>query len=663
MHPVLNCRKGSKMFFLSNRSKLALSCFVIALILAVPASAQSCLSVTPSSLQLTFPTRAINTQSLVQDVVITNTCTAKMTINSFSFGPSSFKLLAGWAPFTMGMGQKMTFEVVFEPLAAQVYTGNFTVNVQGYSPVVVTLNGTGILPGATANLSTTALSFSNVSVGTTSAPQNVILSNQGTKGTTIVNIYTDPPFAVSGFTVNQVVKAGASLTLPVTFTPSTAGSFNGTLVVTTNNLPPTGVTLSGTAIAASSLAITNFPTLPPAVQGAAFLANLQSTNGSGTVSWNLASGSTLPSGLSLSSTGSITGTLASTVAVGNYPFSITATDSASNSATVQFTLPVVKPTGASCNNIQWDISGTNTPLVPLTDLGTGTYLGAEGGLYLNGSNVMPASHDADGVSIAQSIQPVDVNGNPDPTGKYGLLSIGMSIAYDNFQTFAIDVAADPGVNKSLVLVPGAQPRIGAVNWASITHPAWTDIFDYFLPQSGLTAPQVQIAWVEAVDSQPKGTFPTDMVTLQAHLESIAQNLHTLFPSIKMVFFNSREYGAYSNGLAGSGQNDPEPYAYESAFAVRGMIQDQLNGVPAMNYIAANGPVMAPWVAWGPYTWANGLLGRSDGIVWPCANFEADGVHASQSGGGTEKVSNMLMNFLKTSDTSSPWFLAHPWPVQ
>jgi hypothetical protein len=372
----------------------------------------------------------------------------------------------------------------------------------------------------------------------------------------------------------------------------------------------------------------------------------------------LAAGSSLPSGLSLSSTGSITGTLASTVAVGRYPFSVTATDSNLNTATTQLTLPIAKPTGADCNNISWNVAGTTTPMVPLTDLGTGKYLTAEGGLYMNGSNVMPSSHDADGIAFAQSIQPLDANGNPDPTnGKIGLLSIGISIAYDNFQTFVIDATADPAVNKALVYVPGAQPRVGAIDWAYVGHPAWNDIFEYFLPQSGATGPQVQVAWVEEVDSQPSGKYPNDMVTLQAHMESTAQNLHTLFPNLKLAFFNSREYAAYSNGLPGSGSNDPEPYAYESAFAVRGMILDQINGVAAMNYNAAAGPVMAPWVAWGPYTWANGMIAREDGQVWPCQNFESDGTHTSQPGGGTEKVANQLMNFLKTQDVTSSWFLA------
>ena len=638
--------------------ELALSGLVMGSVLSASAAGQSCLKVTPSNLQINFPTRAINTQSLVEDVVISNTCATKMTINSFSFGPSAFKLLAGWAPDPVTQNQVMTYEVVFAPQAAQTYTGNFTVNIEGYTPVVVTLTGTGQLPGAIGSLSSSSLSFDNAPVGTTSAPQNLILKNTGTKGLTIVKIYTDPPFAVTGFAANQVVKAGSSVTLPVTFSPSFAGSFDGTLVVTTNNLPSMGTTLYGIGRAATSLAIRTFPTLPVATQQAAYLARLESTHGIGTVTWSLALGSGLPAGLSLSSKGSITGTLASTVAVGSYPFSVTATDSAAHKTTTQLTLPVAKATGSDCNNIKWDATGMTTPLVPLTDLGTGTYFGVEGGLYLNGSNEMPPSHDAAGVSLAQSIQPLDANGNPDPSGKFAMLSIGMSIAYDNYQTFVTDATADPSVNhEHLVFVPGAQPRVGAVAWDNIKHPAWTDIMDYFLPQSGVTAQQVVVAWAELVDSQPKGSFPLDMTTLQAHMESTVQNLHALFPNLKMAFFNSREYAGYSNGLAGPGTNDPEPYAYESAYAVRGMIQDQINGVAAMNYNPANGPVLAPWVAWGAYTWANGMLARSDGQVWTCQDLEADGTHTSQPGGGTERVSNMLMNFMKTNDATAPWFLA------
>jgi hypothetical protein len=620
------------------------------------AAAQSCLAIIPANGVISFGMKAVGTQTLTQDVEVTNLCAPIVTLTSFSMSSSPFILMGGWAPYTLTQGQNMIFEIRFAPTAAQKYTGTATVNIQGYSPVVVPMSGTGFLADATPSWNTSSLTFSNVPLGTTSAAQTVTLKNTGTKGVTITDVYTDPPFSTPAFTVNEDLKAGGSISFPVTYSPSFVSSSNGTLVVTTNNLPPTGVTLYGNGVTPSTLAITNFPTVPVVTQGATYLAQFQSTNGVGAVTYSLAAGSTLPSGLSLSSTGAITGTVSATLAVGNYPFSVKATDSAANSVTSQFTLPVQKPTGANCNNISWDIVGTTTPIVPITDLGTGTYLGAEGGLYLNGSNIMPASHDADGVAFAQSIQPLNAEGNPDPNGKMGLISMGMSVTFDTFLKFIQDSAADPSVNPNLVYVPAAQPRLGAVDWANINSAAWAETFAYFLPQSGLTPQQVVAAWVESVDANPHGSFPGDMTTLQSEYETAAQLMHTEFPNLKLAFFTSREYGAYENGLPHGG--DKEPYAYESGYAVRGMIQDQLNGVAAMNYNAADGPVVAPWVAWGPYIWADGLIARSDGLVWPCYYFESDGQHPSSKTGGSEQDANMLMNFLKTDDATAPWFLAH-----
>ena len=61
--------------------------------------------------------------------------------------------------------------------------------------------------------------------------------------------------------------------------------------------------------------------------------------------------------------------------------------------------------------------------------------------------------------------------------------------------------------------------------------------------------------------------------------------------------------------------------------------------------------------WGNYDWANGLLARSDGLVWTCQDMESDGTHPSTAF-GREKDANLLLNFLRSDDTATPWFLAH-----
>jgi hypothetical protein len=309
----------------------------------------------------------------------------------------------------------------------------------------------------------------------------------------------------------------------------------------------------------------------------------------------------------------------------------------------------------NCDTISFPAGDGSGALIPISDLGTKSYLGAEeGGLYANGSNSDDAGHDAYGQTAASGIVPLDANGNYDPNGKYVFISVGLSLTEEPFSQFVQMVNTDPSKNPSLVVVNGATGGATASLLAGVNNNFWNAMIYDYLPNAGVSPNQVVAAWVLDVNGGPSGTFPSDMTGLQGNLESIAQNLLVKFPNIKLAYYSTPNYTGYSNGYVNL---DPEPYSYEAGFAVKNAIQDQITGNASLNYDPAKGKVKAPWIGWGPYDWANGMTPRSDGLVWTCQDLDTDGTHPSNPIGRI-KVSTQLLNFLKTNDTASKWFLAH-----
>ncbi len=634
-----------------------LSGFFVILGLVIPATAQtSDISSTPSSLN--FGTVYVGKASGSKAITINNlTKSGQIVIENVSFTCAGYGLASGLAPFTLGQTQTIThYSIYFQPTASGADNCNFVLTLNDGTSLNVPLSGTGQTTSAVAGVSTTAMTFANQAVGSTSAGQTVTITNKGSSTLTLNAITLSPPsFTTSPVTLPYTIAAGASLPVTVYYTPSQVISETGAIDFTYNEVIDDGATLTGNGVAAQSLAIANNPTLPQGTQNGAYQATLTTSGGTGPYTWSLVSGSSLPSGLTLSSAGLISGTVKSTVTTGNHSFTVQVTDSGTGkTAQSTLTIGVFSNLGDSCNNISYNVPNTTTPMTALTDLGTGTYQGYEGGLYPNGSNVRPASHDSDGVGFALGIQPLDSNGNPSPTGKYVLMAIGESTAQQEFSRFLPIANADPAKNPALVLVNGAQGGATPNNFTSTTSAYWSTVLNNYLPQNGVTAKQVVAIWMEDTDGITTGSFPSDMTTMQSQYETMMQTMLQLFPNLKMVYFSSRVYGGYSNGMATL--IDPEPYAYEAGFAVKWAIGDQLNGNANLNYNAKNGPVVAPWMSWGPYYWANGMLGRADGLEWDCADFSPDGTHPASTYGQL-KVATALLNFLKTDDTTTPWYLA------
>ena len=303
-----------------------------------------------------------------------------------------------------------------------------------------------------------------------------------------------------------------------------------------------------------------------------------------------------------------------------------------------------------------DCSNTSTGLVALNDLGAGLYQGAQGGLYPGGSNLRPAAHEEAGLEIARSIRPLNKKGRVAKKvkkGKIVLLSIGMSNTTQEFSAFKQIADSDLDKNPSLVIVDGAQGGMPANDITDPNNPKmeqfWQTVDDR-LRQAGVKPKQVQIAWVKQADSRPNAAFPAHAIILQSELEAIARILKQRYPNIRLAYYSSRIYAGYA-----STSLNPEPYAYESGFAVKWMIEKQINGSPDLNFDPSRGEADAPWLAWGPYLWADGLSARSDGLIWACSEFNNDGTHPAS--GARSKVAGMLLDFFKSDSTAQLWFSA------
>jgi PKD domain len=306
-----------------------------------------------------------------------------------------------------------------------------------------------------------------------------------------------------------------------------------------------------------------------------------------------------------------------------------------------------------------DCSLTSTGNIPLNDLGRGSYQGFTAGLYPVGSNMPPAGHAAAALAIStDQIKPLDALGNPDSAnGRIVMISIGMSNATQEFaskgtQTFKLRADADPAKNPQLVIVDGAQSGQDASDWINPNAATW-GVVNQRLIAAGVTPEQVQVAWLKEALRDPNyyGAFPAHAQTLQSDLEIILRNLKTNFPNIKITYLSTRTR-AYTNTRT---DLNPEPFAYETGFAVKWTVEDQINGAGNLNFDPARGAVVAPLTLWGPYIWADGLTARSDGFTWLCSDLESDFTHPTASG-GVPKVADQLLAFFKTDPTATPWFL-------
>jgi hypothetical protein len=299
--------------------------------------------------------------------------------------------------------------------------------------------------------------------------------------------------------------------------------------------------------------------------------------------------------------------------------------------------------GAATNidnrRIMKDCSNTQSGLLPLTDMHRIVYEGFPGGLYTS-NNEVPGDHLQIGLTASQSIEPLNKQGQPNSSGKIVFLSLGMSNTKQEFDKFV--GLAQGQINEAVVMENGARAGYDAAEIADPASDYWT-LIDTGLANRDLSRLQVQAIWVKQAIAGESSQFPQDALKLQNYLRTIVLIAKNRYPNAEAIYFSSRAYGGYAEPHSAS----PEPWAYQSGFAVKWLIASQINGSdPSLAYDNA------PWLAWGPYLWADGLNPRSDGLIWECADFENDGTHPSPA--GELKVANLLLSFFM-NDPTTQWF--------
>jgi len=280
------------------------------------------------------------------------------------------------------------------------------------------------------------------------------------------------------------------------------------------------------------------------------------------------------------------------------------------------------------------------------------YKGEDGGLYGEGKNDPPAAHRAAATRVTENIKSLDSDGQPAADGKIGLVSISMSNATQEFSLFKQLADNDSAKSPRVAIVDCAQGGQAMAQWVDPNARAWLEA-DRRLAAAGVSPKQVQVAWIKLANVSPSGDLAEHARKLQRDTLAVLHNAKARFPNLQIAYLGSRIYGGYATTAL-----NPEPYAYEGAFAVRWLIQDQMKGSADLNDDASKGPVKSPLLLWGPYFWADGTTPRkSDGLVWERKDLAGDGTHPSES--GREKVAKMLLEFFKTDPDAATWFVKHP----
>lgn len=284
-----------------------------------------------------------------------------------------------------------------------------------------------------------------------------------------------------------------------------------------------------------------------------------------------------------------------------------------------------------------------------------------GGIYGAGLNVRTPLHQKLCTDAADQVQPLDAQGAPDPQGLIGVVGFGFSgskLVWDEVPAALAD-PVNPPLRSGLTLVNCAYPGQDADDWSvspSTTPPPWC--WNVHVPSqlalAGVTAAQVQVAWISTGKRQQTSAFPQSVADLQALIAEIVKHAKTVWPNLRLLYLDTVPCNHYIDPSFGLS----EPDYFESGFSVRELILQQLAGDLTLNPAPQRGPVVAPVLDQGGEFWCDGSRADSRGHSWKCPDdVRADGHHPSSA--GAKKLARLLVARWRTDGVACRWLFGAP----
>jgi hypothetical protein len=291
------------------------------------------------------------------------------------------------------------------------------------------------------------------------------------------------------------------------------------------------------------------------------------------------------------------------------------------------------------------VDAGNPGLPPLTEIQS--HQGHLGGLYPEDRNE-PAKPHAEALDrMAALIEPLDAAGKPSPQGRIVVAGVGASVCRQIFAELEATGSATPGIHPAVTFVNCAK---GGADVGKIADPRYWKMAQQALAQRGVTAAQVQVVWYQSDDLREQGTdFPGRPQRLK---EAFAEQMRLIkqhFPNARLCYHSGRHTTAFLPDPVAM-KKHAEPRAWLHGWAIKWLIEDQMDGDPALTFEGA--AAKAPLSTWAGYFWTNGDEPRADGYQWTPADVK-DGVHFSDA--GTRRVTGELTTFWRTDPHARRWF--------